>query len=246
MQFLKAYLSLSTCYDRAGIIQRTLLPVMIMSFVVGLIWALWIAPLDVQQGEGYRIIYVHVPCAFLSLSLYLVMGLMGLIFLVWGIKVTAVLVHCLAKVGALFAVLALITGAVWGKPMWGTWWVWDARLTSTLILFFLYLGVLVLHNTLGWHQSRDKACALLAIIGTINIPIIHYSVYWWNTLHQGATLARFGAPLIAFSMLRPLLFMLGCFMLYTLVILCMLLRQSIAKREAHTQWLHQRRVQNVV
>lgn len=240
MKFFTQYLSLSKCYGTAGKLQCLLQPIVLGCFIVSLIWALFIAPIDFQQGEGYRIIYIHVPSAFLSLSLYLTMGVMSFIFLIWRLKIAALMISNLAKIGIVFSALALITGSIWGKPMWGTWWIWDARLTSTLVLFFLYLGVLVLHSALVRHNSADKACAVLALIGTINIPIIHYSVSWWNTLHQGATITKVWAPTIDISMLKPLLFMLMTFILYTITLLCMLLRQSIYKRESNSKWLQQR------
>lgn len=245
MKFLTKYLSLPECYDRATATQNFLQLCLPFCVIIAIIWALFIAPTDFQQGEAYRIIYIHVPCALLSLGLYLVIGILAFVFLVWRIKIAGLLIPCIVKVGIVFSALALITGSIWGKPMWGTWWIWDARLTSTLVLFFLYLGILVLHNALQHQNSADRAAAILGLLGTVNLPIVHYSVTWWNTLHQGATVTRFWAPTIAITMLKPLLFMLLTFVLYTVVMVCMLLQQSIQRHEANTRWLARRKQQNV-
>lgn len=203
----------------------------------GLVGGLFIAPPDYQQGEAFRIIYVHVPCAMLSLLLYVGIALCSSIFLIWHIKIADMAAFCLAPIGAFFTLGALITGAIWGKPMWGAWWVWDARLTSELILLFLYLGYLGLYHAIPSKKSAAKACAILAIVGLIDVPIIHYCVNWWNTLHQGATLSQFGRPAIEKSMLLPLLSMIVGFGLYTLALLLLSLRTEIIGRSSSQQWV---------
>ncbi len=174
----------------------------------GLIGGLLLAPPDYQQGEGYRIIYVHVPAAWMSLFIYSLMALAGGIALIWRIKVWECLLTAAAPIGASFTALALVTGMLWGKPMWGAYWVWDARLTSELVLLFLYLGVIVLHQSIADARAAARACALLAMVGFVNVPIVHYSVEWWNTLHQGSILPKLGKPTLDRSMLTPLLVML--------------------------------------
>lgn len=180
---------------------------------VGLIWGLAIAPMDYQQQNSYRIIYIHVPSAALSMSIYLMMAIASFIFFVWRVQLLAIFARSAAPYGALMTALALITGAIWGKPTWGTYWTWDARLTSELILFFLYLGYIALQESIEDRKLADRLSAILAVVGVINIPIIHYSVVWWNSLHQGATIFKLSAPSISPSMLYPLLIMLACFYL---------------------------------
>ncbi len=180
-------------------------------FVLGLVWGLAFAPPDYQQGESFRIIYVHVPAAALSMGVYVAMAVSGGIGLVWRIKLAAMVARSCAPIGAAFTFLALSTGSLWGKPMWGAWWVWDARLTSELILLFLYLGYMGLQEAMEDREKASRAAAVLALVGVVNIPIIHYSVEWWHTLHQGATLFKLERPSIAPEMLWPLLVMLAAF-----------------------------------
>ena len=172
---------------------------------VGLTWALLFAPPDYQQGESFRIFYLHVPASILSMGIYLGMAIAALSSLVWQLKLADASAAALAPVGAVFTAIALFTGAAWGKPMWGTWWVWDARITSELILLFLYLGVIALHNAFEDKALAGKAAGILALVGAINLPIIHYSVEWWNTLHQGATVTKFGKPAMSLDMYYPFL-----------------------------------------
>lgn len=202
----------------------------------GLIVGLFVAPADYQQGEAYRIIYVHVPCAILSLSIYMAMAVCSAVYLIWRIKVADVVAVSLAPIGMMFAFCALVTGAIWGKPMWGTWWIWDARLTAELILFFLYVGYVSLHHAIGNPQQAAKVCALLAIVGAVDIPIIHYSVVWWHTLHQGSTL-QLGGGHIDPAMLKPLLAMLLGFGAYALTLVLLSIRVEMLKRGTHLQWV---------
>lgn len=206
----------------------------------GFVYGLAVAPPDYQQGEGFRIIYVHVPSAFLSLFVYVSMAMASATFLIWRIKLADIVAQACAPIGTAFTLLALITGAIWGKPMWGTWWVWDARLTSELILLFLYLGYIALRHALGVSLQASRACSVLAIVGVVNIPIIHYSVVWWNTLHQGATLSRFAAPAIDTAMLIPLLAMLLGFFFFYGLLLSIRVRTLLLLREQDSQWVIER------
>ncbi len=205
--------------------------------VAGLYGGLVLAPPDYQQGDAFRIVYVHAPSAWLSMLVYGTMAVSAAVGLVWRIKLAHAVAAASAPVGASFTFLALVTGAIWGKPMWGTWWVWDARLTSELILLFLYAGVMALRASIDDRDRADRAAAVLAIVGVVNLPIIHYSVYWWNTLHQPATLTKVGKPSMAGDMLWPLLAMLLGFTLYFGAVLLVRLRAEILRRERDAAWL---------
>lgn len=209
----------------------------LLCMLLGTVWGLAFAPADYQQGDSFRIIYFHVPAAILSMSAYAAMAMLALIGLVWQIKTAFMGMIAIAPVGAVITFIALFTGAAWGKPMWGTWWVWDARLTSELVLLFLYLGVIALYQSFNDSQQAGKAAGLMAVVGVINLPIIHYSVEWWNTLHQGATISKFDKPSIAPEMLWPLLvnllgfaLMIGAFTLYRL-------QNEIIRREQKRPWV---------
>jgi heme exporter protein C len=205
--------------------------------VAGLYGGLVLAPPDYQQGDGFRIVYVHAPAAWLSMFVYATMAAGAAVGLVWRIKLAHAVAAASAPVGASFTFLALATGAIWGKPMWGTWWVWDARLTSELILLFLYAGVMALRASIDDRDRADRAAAVLALVGVVNLPIIHYSVYWWNTLHQASTLTKIGKPSMAGDMLWPLLAMMFGFTLYFGAVLCLRLRAEILQRERDASWL---------
>ncbi len=207
--------------------------------LVGLYDGLVDAPTDYQQGDSYRIIFIHVPAAWMSLFIYMVMAGAGAIGLIWHMKLAEVMVVSCAPIGAAFTFLALVTGSIWGKPMWGTWWVWDARLTSELILLFLYLGIMALNNAVEDKRTAARATSILAIVGVVNIPIIHYSVEWWNTLHQGPTVTKFDAPSIDTQMLIPLLVMAVAFKLYFVLSLLMRARVEVLQRERNTQWVRE-------
>lgn len=181
--------------------------------IIGMIWGLAFAPMDYQQKNAFRIIYIHVPTAALSMSIYVMMAIASLIYFIWRMRLAAIFARAAAPFGALVTALALITGAIWGKPTWGTYWTWDARLTSELILLFIYIAYMSLQISIDNRDQADRLSAILAIVGVINIPIIHYSVIWWNSLHQGATLFKVAAPSISSSMLYPLLICLVAFYL---------------------------------
>lgn len=206
-------------------------------FVVGLIGGLILAPADYQQGDGFRIIYIHVPSAFLSMVVYVFMAITAAIGLIWRIKLADVVVSASAPLGAWFTVLALLTGSIWGKPMWGTWWVWDARLTSELILLFLYMGFIALQSAIPDRTKAAKAGAIVLLVGVVNIPIIHYSVVWWNTLHQGASLSLLSKPTIAPIMLYPLITMIFAFVFYYFTVLLIRMKSEILIREKKSLWV---------
>ena len=170
----------------------------------GIVGGLFFAPADYQQSDAFRIIYVHVPAAALSLSIYMLMATAGAIAVIWRIKLAECILVSAAPLGASFTALALVTGMLWGKPMWGAYWVWDARLTAELILLFLYAGVIGLNQAIEDPRAAARACGLLALIGVINVPIVHFSVEWWNSLHQGSTILKLGKPNMSADMARPL------------------------------------------
>ena len=204
---------------------------------VGTVWGLAFAPQDYQQGNSFRIIYIHVPAAFLAQSIYVMLAVAGLVGLVWKMKLADVALQQAAPFGAWMTFIALFTGAVWGKPTWGAWWVWDARLTSMLILLFLYFGIIALGQAISNRDSAAKACAVLAIVGVVNIPIIKYSVEWWNTLHQPATFTVTAKPAMPMEMWLPLLIMvLGFYCFFTWVLL-LRMRLEVLRRESRSSWV---------
>ncbi|WP_298213154.1 heme ABC transporter permease [Acidovorax sp.] len=205
--------------------------------VAGLWVSFFVAPVDAQQGQGYRIIFVHVPTSQMSMFIYLVMAGWAAIGLAFNTRLSGMMASALAPTGALFAFLSLLTGSLWGKPMWGTWWVWDARLTSELILLFLYLGFLALQSSIDDPRRADKACAVLALVGVVNVPIIYFSVTWWNTLHQGASVSLTSAPSMAVPMLSGMLIMVLAFWMYAIAAALARVRNIILDRERHTEWV---------
>lgn len=224
---------------------NTALPWLCAAFVVlfsyGLIGGLWLAPADYQQGDAFRIIYIHAPCAFLSLFVYAVMSGAAAIGFIWRVKLAFLVMRHSAPIGASFALLALITGSIWGKPMWGTWWIWDARLTSELILLFIYLAIILFQGAIKQKKSGERATAILTLVGFIDLPIIHYSVYWWNTLHQGPTLKIFAPSAIDSSMIYPLLAMLIAFAIYYAIVLILRLNYELIAQDANHHWLKERK-----
>ena len=205
--------------------------------IAGLYIGYLVAPTDAQQGEGYRIIFLHVPASWMSMFIYLVMAFWAGLGIAFNFRLSGMMAQALAPTGALFAFLSLWTGALWGKPMWGTWWVWDARLTSELILLFLYVGFIALQSAIDDPRRADKAGAILALVGVINIPIIYFSVKWWNTLHQGTSVSLTKSPSMAATMLwGMLLCALACWM-YTIAVSLMRVRNIMLERERHTEWV---------
>ncbi len=203
---------------------------------IGVIWGLAFAPEDYQQGNSFRIIYIHVPAAMLAQSCYVMIAVAGLVGLVWKMKIADIALQCGARVGAWMTALALLTGSIWGKPTWGTFWVWDARLTSMLILLFLYVGLIALGHAISNRDSAAKACAVLALVGVVNIPIIKYSVQWWSTLHQGVTFSLTKKPDMPAEMWLPLLFTALGFYCFFGAVLLMRMRLEVLKREARSSW----------
>jgi heme exporter protein C len=206
---------------------------------LGLYLAFFVAPPDYQQGEAYRILYVHAPSAWMSMFIYVVMAVCGAIVLIWRMKLAEVIAVASAPIGAGFTFLSLASGSLWGKPMWGAWWVWDARLTSQLILLFLYLGFMALYSAIEDRRIGARAASLLAVVGVVNIPIIHFSVKWWNTLHQGPTVTKLDAPSIDLSMLIPLLMMLVAFKLYYGAAVLIRARHEVLLRERTSAWVRE-------
>jgi len=204
---------------------------------LGLAIGLGVAPTDAQQGDAYRIIFVHVPAAWMSMVIYLAMALWAGIGLVFNARLASMLATALAPTGALMTFIALWTGALWGKPTWGTWWVWDARLTSELILLFLYLGYLSLHAAIDDSRRADRATAVLTLVGSVNVPIIYFSVQWWNTLHQGASVSLGSAPSMTGPMLAGMLVMALALWCYCIAVVLARARVIILERERHTAWV---------
>lgn len=220
--------------------------VALSTIVLGSVWGLLFVPGDYQQGDTVRIMYMHVPASILAQSSYLMMATAAAIFLIWRIKLADVAVQAMAPIGASITLLALITGSIWGKPMWGTWWVWDARLTSTLVLFFLFVGIMALRSAMENRESAGRATAILAVIGVINLPIIKFSVDWWNTLHQPASFTLSEKPAMPVEMWLPLLVMVIGFYLFFFTVLIMRMQAEILRREYRSDWVLQRVKQNVV
>ena len=204
--------------------------------LAGLGVGLLVAPTDAQQGEAYRIIFVHVPAAWMSMVVYLAMAFWAGVGLVFQARLASMMALALAPTGALMTFLALWTGALWGKPTWGAWWVWDARLTSELLLLFLYLGYLSLHAAIEDTRRADRAAGLLALVGVVNLPVIYFSVQWWNTLHQGASVSFSRAPSMATPMLLGMLLMALAFWCYAIAVSLARVRTLVLQREQHTAW----------
>ena len=206
---------------------------------VGLYIGFFVAPTDFQQGEAYRIIFIHVPAAWMSMFIYVVMAFWGAIGLAFNTRLSFMLASALAPTGAMLTFVSLLTGALWGKPMWGAWWVWDARLTSSLLLFFLYLGYMALQSAIDDPRRADRAGALIALVGVVNVPVIYFSVKWWNTLHQGASVSLSKAPSMASAMLAGMLVMALAAWMYAIAAALSRARCLILERERHAPWVAQ-------
>ena len=232
---LLRYASPQTFYPLAGKLAAIAAAIAIVCAVAGLWLGLFVAPTDSQQGEVYRLIYIHVPSAWMAMFIYQVMGLYAVLTLVLRTRLSAMMMRALAPTGMVMAAIALLTGAIWGKPTWGTYWVWDARMTSTLVLLFLYLGYLALVAAIEDPTRADRAGAVLILAGVINVPIIYFSVRWWNTLHQGASITPGGSSIDP-SMLRALLMMTLATWAYAISVALIRLRSIILDRERHSRW----------
>jgi heme exporter protein C len=231
------YASPVSFYPLAGRLVPWFAAITLVLLVVGLYLGFFVAPTDYQQGEAYRIMFVHVPAAWMSMFIYLVMATYAGLGLVFNTRLSSMMATALAPTGAMFTFVALWTGALWGKPMWGAWWVWDARLTSELILLFLYLGFMSLQAAIDDPRRASRAGALLALVGAINVPIIYFSVKWWNTLHQGASISFDKAPSMAATMLAAMLIMSLAFWAYTFAVVLLRVRCEILERERHSDWV---------
>ena len=231
------YSSPASFYTLAG----KMIPIFVFAAVVllvaGLYVGFFVAPTDFQQGEAYRIIFIHVPAAWMSMFLYVVMAFWAGIGLAFNTRLSSMFATAIAPTGAMFTFIALWTGALWRKPMWGTWWVWDARLTSELILLFLYIGFMSLQAAIDDPRRADKAGAIIALVGVVNIPIIYFSVQWWNTLHQGASVSVNQAPSMATTMLMGMLIMVLASWMYSIAVILKRTRVIILERESHTVWV---------
>jgi len=230
------YASPATFYPLAGRIAAACAWLAVVLAAGGLYLALVAAPTDATQGESYRIIFVHVPTAWMAMLIYLVMAGWSALALGFNTRLSAMMAQALAPTGALMALLALWTGAFWGRPAWGTYWAWDARMTSTLILLFLYLGVIALRHAITDTRRADRACAVLALVGAVNVPIIYFSVRWWNTLHQGATVSLTSAPKMAAIMLAGMLVMALAAWCYAIAMSLTRVRAIMLEREAGAAW----------
>jgi heme exporter protein C len=206
---------------------------------VGLYWGMFYAPTDFKQGDVYRILFIHVPSAILGQSIFMFMAICGFINMIWRAKISGMMLKSAAPIGASFTLLALVTGSIWGKPTWGTWWVWDARLTSTLILFFIYAALIGLHSTIEDKTKADRAVSILSIVGIAIIPVIKKSVDWWQTLHQPSTFTITSSPSMSPDMYQPLLICVIGFYLFFALLLTLNLRNEVLEREKNKNWVRQ-------
>lgn len=231
-----------TFYRVAGMLAPWCYALALIIGAIGLYGGLVLAPADYQQSDAYRIIFIHVPAAWMALFIYFFMAVNAFVALVWRIKLSETLAMTSAPIGAAFTFITLVTGAIWGKPMWGTWWTWDARLTSELVLFFLYLGVIGLFHAIEDRRQAARAASFLALIGIVNVPIVHFSVNWWNTLHQGSTVRLLGPSQIDSRMLWPLLLMALATKLWFFGSLFVRSRASLLELEGGKRWAQEEAV----
>ena len=224
-------------YPVAGMLAPWFAAIAAVLAAIGLYMGFFVAPTDFQQGEVYRVIFIHVPAAWMSMVVYLVMAFWSAVGLVMNTRLSFMMARALAPTGAIFCFIALWTGALWGKPTWGTYWVWDARLTSQLLLLFLYLGYMALTEAIEDSRRADRAGAIIALVGAVNVPIIYFSVKWWNTLHQGASVSLTKAPSMASTMLIAMLVMAFAAWAYTIAVAFWRVRPIILERERHTDWV---------
>jgi len=233
------YSSPSTFYPLAGRLAPWFFVAAALFAVAGIYVGFFVAPTDAQQGEAYRIIFIHVASAWMSMFLYVIMAFWAGVGLAFNTRLSSMMASAVAPTGALMTFIALWTGALWGKPMWGAWWVWDARLTSELILLFLYLGFMSLQAAIDDARRADKAGAVIALVGVVNVPIIYFSVQWWNTLHQGASVSLTRSPSMAATMLVGMLLMALAFWMYSIAATLLRARCIILDRERNSEWIGQ-------
>ncbi len=235
--FWLQYAAPQRLYALAGRVYPLAFALAALLAAVGLYLGFWVAPADFQQGQAYRIIFIHVPASWMSMVIYVAMAFWAWLGLGFKTRVSGMMTQALAPTGALFCFLSLWTGALWGKPMWGAWWVWDARLTSELILLFLYLGYIALTRAIDDPRRADRAGAVVALVGVVNVPIIYFSVKWWNTLHQGASVSLTKSPSMAAVMLWAMLVMTLAFWAYAVGMAFYRVRQTILEREHDAAWV---------
>ena len=231
------YASPASFYPLAGRLTPWFFAAAALLAAAGTYVGFFVAPTDAQQGEAYRIIFIHVPAAWMSMFIYVVMAFWAGVGLAFNTRLSSMAASALAPTGAIMTFIALWTGSLWGKPMWGTWWVWDARLTSELILLFLYFGFMSLQAAIDDPRRADKAGAVIALVGVVNVPIIYFSVKWWNTLHQGASVSLTKSPSMATTMLAGILLMALAFWMYSIAVMLMRLRSIILERERNSDWV---------
>ena len=238
-KFFHQFASPKSYFDIANKIVRPFLVIFFLAYTASLVWGIFFTPPDAIQGNSYRIIYMHVPASFVAQMLFIAMAVTSSVFLIWKLKLAAYVSKSIAPIGALITFFALFSGSVWGIPTWGTWWQWDARITSTLILFIMYLGLISLHASFENKEKADKFFSVLVLIGVVNIPIIKKSVDWWSTLHQSASITLTDKPTIDTVMLYPLLFSIISFigLIFSLVILSS--QYEILKREKYKNWVRE-------
>lgn len=235
--FLHKLASPKWFYEITGILLPWLGVLSLILLCSGAVWGLLFVPADYVQGNVYRIIYIHVPSSILAQSSYMMMAVAGAVLLIWKIKLADVAMKCCAPIGASLTFLSLATGSIWGKPTWGTWWIWDARLTSSLILLFLFMGIIALRSAMENKEAAGKACAILGLVGMVNIPIIKFSVEWWNTLHQPSSIKLTEESTVAMEMMWPLLVMVLGFYCFFFTVWIMRMRTEILAREIRTNWV---------
>lgn len=233
------YASPATFYPLAGKVIPIFYGLAAILATIGLYLSFFVAPTDATQGEAYRIIFIHVPAAWMSMFIYLIMATWAGLGLVLNTRLSSMMAQALAPTGAMFTLVALLTGAFWGKPTWGTWWEWDARMTSELILLFLYIGYMSLTAAIDDVRRADKAGAILALVGAVNVPIIYFSVKWWNTLHQGASVSLTRAPSMAKIMLLGMLIMALAAWMYSIAVALSRVRLLILEREKSSAWVQE-------
>lgn len=231
------YAAPANFYPLAGKIIPAVAVLTILLFAIGLYVGLFVAPADFQQGDAYRIIFIHVPAAWMGMFLYVLLAIYAGIGWAFNARLASMMATAISPTGAIFTLISLVTGSLWGKPTWGVWWVWDARLTSTLILMFLYIGFISLQSSIDDPRRADRAGAVLALVGLINVPIIYFSVQWWNTLHQGATIRIANKPTMAPPMLAAMLILLAACWVYSMAVTLVRVRRIIEERERDAPWL---------
>lgn len=231
------YAAPANFYPLAGKIIPAVTVVTVLLFAIGLYVGLFVAPADFQQGDAYRIIFIHVPAAWMGMFLYVLLAIYAGIGWAFNARLASMMATAISPTGAIFTLISLVTGSLWGKPTWGVWWVWDARLTSTLILMFLYIGFISLQSSIDDPRRADRAGAVLALVGLINVPIIYFSVQWWNTLHQGATIRIANKPTMAPPMLAAMLILLAACWVYSMAVTLVRVRRIIEERERDAPWL---------